>query len=245
MKVPLRVHIIPIGDDKLERIIKPPIEDKADRVYLISMEGQDLYRSMLEGAERVLKEYGKEVEIEYCDLTDYESILKVFASIIKKEQDQRHIIYLSISTGGNMAAAASITASMLFGGHPYFTKQDFSKNILSSPVPIPRLNFSPPERHLIRFLHEMAFFFIQHQVAEISKHECLQLMVKIHPDESLSHTSGDYNKLKFRYLDALEKLKYICIDPKPRGKVQITAEGHLILQLYQKYYGFTEHQILK
>ena len=36
MKYPQRVHIIPIGDDEVERIVIPAEIGKADRIYLIT-----------------------------------------------------------------------------------------------------------------------------------------------------------------------------------------------------------------
>jgi predicted transcriptional regulator len=242
MNIKLRVHIIPIGDDELERIIKPPLEGKADRVYFITMKGKDLYHATVNEAERLMKRDNKEVIIKYCDMADYESLLYILALIIKSEQDSHNELFLSVSTGGNMAAAAMITASMLFGGQPYFSKKNFTNNFIATPIPIPQYHISPPDPSLIRFIFEIDLYCQQNQLQNISKHECLQLMVKIQPNEPLSHTSGDYNKLKFRYLDSLQARHFIQIDSKPRGRVELTDDGRFVLHIFQKYYGIFERK---
>jgi hypothetical protein len=236
MKVPLRVHIIPIGDDDLDRILKPPIDGKADRIYLISMEGKNLFESTLLSAEQEFIQLGKQTMKKYCDLADYQSLLIILGEIIKVERDLHNNIYVSISTGGNMAAAAGMTATMIFGGIPYFAKKDFTKNIVTDLVPIPKFHFSPPKRSIIQFLFQLDNLLKVNNQENISKHECLEIMIKIHPREPLSNTSGDYNKLKFRYLDALEENKYISIGEKPRGKIQITEEGKFALKIFQNFY---------
>jgi len=70
----------------------------------------------------------------------------------------------------------------------------------------------------------------------LTKNDCLHIMTEIHPDEPLSNTSGDYNKLKYRYLDPLESLHYIQTDRQPRSQIQITEEGHFGWRVFRAYY---------
>jgi len=65
-------------------------------------------------------------------------------------------------------------------------------------------------------------------------------MEQLHPKEVFSKTSGDYNKLKFRYLDKLEERKYIKIERKPRGKVKISSEGEFALKIFSIFFGLSE-----
>ena len=47
MKYPQRVHIIPIGDDEVERIVIPAEIGKADRIYLITKKGKNLFADLV------------------------------------------------------------------------------------------------------------------------------------------------------------------------------------------------------
>jgi hypothetical protein len=61
-------------------------------------------------------------------------------------------------------------------------------------------------------------------------------MQQLNPDVRFSgKTSGDYNKLKFRYLDKLLERNYITIDPGTRGKVAITEEGKFATDIFSAY----------
>ena len=47
IEYPQRVHIIPIGDDEVERIVIPPEIGKADRIYLITKKGKNLFADLV------------------------------------------------------------------------------------------------------------------------------------------------------------------------------------------------------
>ncbi len=139
--------------------------------------------------------------------------------------------------------AAGMLSCILFDVEPYFLIKDFKKDkIPANPeiLPFPKYNIINPEKSLIKFLFSMKEEMKTNNTETISKGQCLTLMEHLHIDEVFSKTSGDYNKLKFRYLDKLEGRKYIKMEKKPRGKIKISLEGEFALKIFSIYYGFSE-----
>ena len=130
-------------------------------------------------------------------------------------------------------------ACVLFNAEPYFLKLHYpTMSVPPAPeiFPVPRLSFEPPKRNLILFLDQL----IKNSATKgITKNDCLKFMAILHPDEKLSNTSGDYNKLKYRYLDPLEKLHYIQMERSPRAQIQITEDGHFGWRIFRAFYQIT------
>jgi len=248
MEYPQRVHIIPIGDDDVDRIVIPAEIGKADRIYLITKKGKNLFANLVRNSKNEILAKGivkKDDLIEIrCNIFDFTELLQTFAKIIRKERVQmKNKVYFSLSTGGNLLSAAGMLSCVLFDAEPYFLIKDFKKGkIPTNPeiLPFPRYNIINPEKSLITFLFSMKELMKRGKTDMISKRQCLSLMEQLHPNEVFSKTSGDYNKLKFRYLDKLEERKYIEVENKPRGKIKITSDGEFALKIFSIYYGLSE-----
>ncbi|TXT67421.1 MAG: hypothetical protein BAJALOKI1v1_100034 [Promethearchaeota archaeon] len=246
MKTLLRVHIVPIGDDEVDRIVIPLEIGKADRVYMVTMnKEQNLYEHIVKEAKKRLLEQNivqaKEFFIARCDIFNFTELMKTFAKIVVK--NRQNLIYFSLSTGGNLLSAAGMLACLLFEVEPYFCKKDYEKNeIPFNPeiLPIPRYYIAHPKEALISFLSLMKKKMKKQNKNKVTKGECLEVMKKLHPNEEFSKTPGDYNKLKFRYLDKLEERNFIEIENKSRGKITITEDGEFGLQIFSVFYGLTD-----
>ncbi len=245
MKYSKRVHIIPIGDDEIDRIVIPAEIGKADRIYLVTKKGKNLFADLVKNSKNVIltnRIVRKEDLIEIqCDIFNFTELLQTFAKIIKTEvKEGKNKVFFSLSTGGNLMSAAGMLSCILFDAEPYFLVKDFKKNkIPVNPeiLPFPKYNVILPEKSLINFLYSMKEKMKMDEVEILSKRQCLYLMEQLHPNEVFSKTSGDYNKLKFRYLDKLEERKYIEIEKKPRGKIRITNDGEFALKIFSIYFG--------
>ena len=247
MKYPQRVHIIPIGDDDVDRIVIPTEIGKADRIYIITKKGKNLFADLVKSSKNeilakniVQKEDLIEIQ---CDIFNFTELLQIFAKIIRKERvEMKNKVFFSLSTGGNLLSAAGMLSCVLFDAEPYFLIKDFKRGrIPANPeiLPFPKYNIILPEKSLINFLLSMKKGIDSNIADSISKRQCLSLMEQLHPNEVFSKTSGDYNKLKFRYLDKLEERKYIEIENKPRGKIKISNDGEFALKIFSVYYGLS------
>ncbi|MHA1684396.1 MAG: HFX_2341 family transcriptional regulator domain-containing protein [Promethearchaeota archaeon] len=244
MKQSLRVHIIPVGDDIMERLFLPARMGRADKVYFITFSGDDIFGHVLEATrnrlikEKVLK---KEDIIEIrCDFYNFTELLSTYADLIRQEKDVGNQVFINLSTGGKLNGIAGMLACMLFNARPYFCKKDFVLNEIPEPpqiIEFPRYHIEPPSRELVQFLHVISKYMKSNRYHKISKGECLDLLKGYeHQFKDAKKSSGDYNKLKFRYLDKLRKHQYIIVEDKPRGHVLITEEGRFALEIFRIFY---------
>lgn len=232
-----RVYIIPVGDDDVDRIVIPAKHGKADRVYLVTMAENDLFQNIVQGAQSYLQKLKIEVIISTCNLENFHDFILQIARIIQTERSKKNIIHYSISSGGNLAAAAGMLVCQIFQIQPYFIKKDFSiGKILDTQLNIPLYHIAVPEKHLIEFLEDMQTAMKISTSTSLSKKDCLELMKHRHSEEHFTSSSGEYNKLKFRYLDKLVSYHFIALENKVRGKITITSEGQFALDFFAIYY---------
>lgn len=236
------MHIIPIGDDDVDRIVVPAEIGKADRIYLITKKGKNLFADLVKNSKNLLlskRIVQKDNLIEIrCDIFNFTELLEVFAKIIHEEKDLAgNHVFFSISTGGNLISAAGMLSCVLFGAEPYFLIKDFKRNkIPANPeiLEFPKFKVNYPDKILITFLRKMRNHMRKTKSSLISKRKCLELMEK-----KQKYLPGDYNKLKYTYLDKLIKSNYIEIEDKPQGKVKITSDGDFSLEIFSIFYGLT------
>ncbi len=244
MDDPLRVHIIPLGDDLVDRIVNPAKVRRPDRIYLINFRGKTRFENIRTEVKKRLIDQGvvspsELVEIE-CEFYNFTEVLQTYAKIIRDEQQKGNAVSFNVSTGGKLNSLAGMLACLLFGATPYFCKQDFERGIIPDPPEIlrfPKFHIEKPAAELIQFLLALQKRGGKQEAPKFTKGECLEVMQELNPEIPLSgKTSGDYNKLKFHYLDKLIELNYIKIDPGIRGKVAITEEGQFAVDIFSAYY---------
>lgn len=121
----LRVHIVVVGFE-IDRISLAAIQQKADRVYLISQKKNDQGQPYLEENKRILEENRIEVNVETIDdVRNITDILHKIREIIEKEKNNQ--IYINISSGSNLSAIAGTISSMMYNKYqitPYYVKPE-------------------------------------------------------------------------------------------------------------------------
>ncbi len=235
----LRVHVIPVGDDLIDRILAPAEFGNADKIYLITMEGRDLFAETFDKVKQQLVEKGiiktENLEERRCNLYDFVSLMALFARIIREEKSHNNQVLFNVSTGGKLVTHAAMLACLIFEATPYYCKVDYERKIV--PIP-PEILFFPqypvikPRQDVIQFLANIEGFMEVHDRDWISKKECLSLIDR--PDNEGDSTG--YKKLKYRYLDKLVEWKFVKYDPQPHGRVQVTKEGSMAIQIFSEYY---------
>ncbi len=244
MEYSKRVHIVPIGQDDIKRIVLPA--KSADKIYLITKSGKDQFKEKFDESKEELLSQGKEIEEVRCDFFNFNELMKTIAEIFHKEserssEDVKNQIFFNVSTGGKLLSIAGMISCMMFGGHPYYCKKDYENNIIPIPVEIlsfPNYRLESPSKELIHFLLEISKFMKSKNLSDISKTECLNELKKIsRKSEFTGKRSADYNKLRFNFLDKLEKRGLITINRQTRGKITINKEGEFALDFFSAYYG--------
>lgn len=122
----LRIHIAPIGFDPVQRITSPLIEQRADRVYLVSRSKQgDPASGIVRQVEAALAKYPSiEIKRVYAEIWDLFSCLEKYRDIFQSEKEGNHI-YVNVSTGSKVLAMAGMLSCMLWKGTPYYAKLDY------------------------------------------------------------------------------------------------------------------------
>jgi hypothetical protein len=127
MKTPLRVHICVVGFE-IDRISSAAIQEKADKVYLISQEENDMGRAYLEENEKKLKEKRVTVEKRFVNnISELPDLLNAIKKIIESE-DKDNLIFINISSGSTLSAIAGTISSMMYDSErkitPYYVKPE-------------------------------------------------------------------------------------------------------------------------
>ena len=122
----LRVHIAVVGFE-IERISTAAIQQKADRVYLISKKENDKgFPYLLENKKRLEGNDIEVIEEKINDIQNITDILHKIKEIIETEKN--NLIYINISCGSNLSAIAGTISSMMFGSGyhitPYYVKPE-------------------------------------------------------------------------------------------------------------------------
>jgi len=206
----LRVHIVPVGFEK-DRVIKPLIELKADKVYLIGYKDDIVGLPFLKKAEKRLASEKIKCEIKYCIRNDLFSLLSSFREIIYKEKGNN--IYINVSSGGTFPSIAGMISSMLFKENGdmetyYVEPQGYTnepkpgKQLKPESYGVKKITSIPsykaylPEPHLVKTLK-----YISTNPDGISKKELIQYVF----DEGIAKSQKYQDRKAHRKLSHIEK----------------------------------------
>ena len=138
---------------------------------------------------------------------------------------------------------------LLFNGNPYYCEpvryNSASKKIepltsgLKKIIPLPTFSIEKPSKELVTFLIEMEKQMQLSNRRDISKKECLEIYYLLNPEKNVNNhkKSGDFNALKFSFLEKLQKKEYILLENKPRGRISITHQGYQAMKYFSNFYG--------
>ena len=131
MRSNLRVHIAPVGFH-VNRVTEPIIQERADKVYLVTHHSHDRAAKYMEKIIRILrKEKLVSIEKVTTDIWDLFECLKCYKEIFQREGKTAHI-YINVSTGSKIATIAGTLACMIWKGTPYYSHIDYD-NIKKDP----------------------------------------------------------------------------------------------------------------
>lgn len=242
---PQRTHIIPVGNQEIERILQPLYDLRPEKIYLLTKSGVDVFsdkfvelKSKILAENIVSKENFKEIKVDYYNLTVF---MQLIAKICKEEYDLQNSIYYNLS-GGTMLSVAGTLACIYFGVTPYFEQYDYKakKIIKGAAFPkVPNLFFNRPNKKQTHFLYLLQKYQELEKISEIKKNICLQIINQNKLEKDLAEVvPNSYNKLSKRYLIPLEQKKYIKINPTKKKEVIITPDGVFVAKIFGAFYGF-------
>ncbi len=155
MRSSLRVHVVPIGFDN-QRVTTPILQSKADKVYLVSREADDIAAKYVEAIKKELKRFRVEIKEEFTDIWDLMACMEKFREIVIRERGNQ--LFFNVSTGSTLASIATMLTCMIWKCEPYYAKLKYSEKKpvdvqnqeVESVFPIPVYKIlSPKDRELL------------------------------------------------------------------------------------------------
>jgi hypothetical protein len=239
MHPPTRVHIIPVGNAPVDRVLKPTQFLKPERVYLLTKSGDDAFAEEYKEIKQKLAKTVSNPKVNIIEMTaDYynlEEFMSKISQICIKESQNKNEIWFNIS-GGTMISVVGTLAALYYGVKPYFQKFNYTTKMLEDGAlfpPIPHYSIIKPDEKLIRFLILMEKELKKLAAPRFPKRMCINLIKenKLEKDFEGSQTSI-YNKLNSRYLTPLEKWGFISSFKSTHSDIEITQEGYFAMHVF-------------
>lgn len=119
------MHVACVGFE-VNRVTQPIIDEKADRVYLITHSKDDRGLPYLGKILDMLEHY-KNIDVNKitANIWDLFEVLNSFKHILQKEVAAGSHVYVNVSTGSKVASIAGTLACMLWKGTPYYARINY------------------------------------------------------------------------------------------------------------------------
>lgn len=246
-----RIHVAAVGFE-VERVTQAILEDRADRVYLLTQAGEDAAGPFVEEVRRRLAARADlEVAVEATAIWDVFATLSTLRRIFETEKRlDRHAasvvpLRVNVSTGTKISAIAGTLACMLWHGEPYYVQVSRSwysgltpkvrpvNDVVRRVEPVSVYELRSPAPELVEVLEAL-----QRRGGTLRKRDLIRELGLDQPlpDEGprrLPSAQAQHSRLRHR-LDPLEgKWGFVAADPGgARGRVTLTDQGRLALTLF-------------
>jgi hypothetical protein len=244
-----RIHLAPVGFE-VERVVEPVVADRADRVYLVTRDGDDAARPFLEEVERRLAKarWPVEVALVPTPIWDVFGTLGVYRRIFESERrSDRNApdvvpIRVNVSTGTKITAIAGTLACMLWRGEPYYvqvSKAWYSSltprvrpvnDVVKSVDPVSVYELRAPSRELVEVIEAL-----EAAGGSLRKRDLIRALGLDRPtDRGRPPTAqAQHSRLRLRLGPLESKWGFVAADRAGgRGRVRLTPQGHLALTLF-------------
>jgi hypothetical protein len=256
MRIPKRIHIMPLGYEK-ERIIEPALQYDADRVILVdyepsSDESETVHRPDYHDEVRTaIRDADIEVVDISCDIFDLYSSLGMIAQLAAAFE--QHNVYVNLASGSKVTAIGGMLACMATGAIPYYVKAANYAGGEEDPVAwnvtdietLPKYHIQPPERQHIAILG----FIAQHEpvtkqdIIEFGTRENLPFIARYDTEGVQNPTRGYYRRLDSQIITPMVERSYIDVEEHSKYRyVSITESGANTLQAFR--YLWQEEDVL-
>lgn len=237
---------------EVERVTQAILEDRADRVYLLTQAGEDAAGPFVaEVRRRLAARADLEVTVEATAIWDVFATLATLRRIFETEKRlDRHAtsvvpLRVNVSTGTKISAIAGTLACMLWHGEPYYVQVSRSwysgltpkvrpvNDVVRRVEPVSVYELRSPAPRLVEVLEAL-----QRRGGTLRKRDLIRELGLDQPhaeDGSARRPSAQAQHSRLRHrLDPLEgKWGFVAADPGgARGRVTLTDQGRLALTLF-------------
>jgi len=156
--IPEIVHVILAGDE-VERAVCPFTRVPAGRIILIAGAGDSPYHDCTSRILAALKKKHIRVEKVVPESVDTAGLMKVTASVIKREKEEGNTVYVNMSAAGKKGAAVATLVGMALGAEVYYVPlQETEDSVTADPEHIellPPVEILLPDETETSILHEL------------------------------------------------------------------------------------------
>jgi len=127
-----QVHIVPMGAE-VERITEPAIKEGADRIILLEyIPPIDYPADLREQINSAFESASITVETRRVNLENLFEALNAFGSVISEHSDGKNTIFVNISSGNKIGAAAAVMACMESqSATPYYVQAESGTSMVA------------------------------------------------------------------------------------------------------------------
>jgi Domain of unknown function (DUF6293)/DUF6293 C-terminal winged helix domain len=247
-----RIHIAAVGFE-VERVTEPVLEDRADRVYLLTRSGEDAAAPFVaEVVRRLRRARGVEVRVEETAIWDVFQTLTTLRGIFERERRvDRHAagvvpLRVNVSTGTKISAIAGTLACMLWHGEPYYVQVARSwysghtptvqpvNDVVARIEPVSVYELRAPAPELVDVLEAL-----DRRGGSLRKRDLIRELRLDSPrpeDADLRTPSlqAQHSRLRHRLVPLETKWGFVAREAAGgRGRVTITPQGRLALTLFR------------
>jgi hypothetical protein len=118
----LRIHVAGQGYE-VQRIVRPALEMRADRVYLLTDPPKRELRAYHDRVLKRLREANVEARVRLCEVWDPNAVVGEMGRIAAEESGNH--VYVNLGTGPKTCAIGGSLAAMLWGFEAYYPSVDY------------------------------------------------------------------------------------------------------------------------
>ena len=244
-----RIHIAAVGFE-VERVTAPLLEERADRVYLITRSGEDAAAPFVAEVVRRLKAAPTpiDVRVERTEIWDVFGALALLRRLFEAEgRGDRHApgvvpIRVNVSTGTKITAIAGTLACMLWRGEAYYVQvartwySDRSpkvrpvNDVVRSVEPVSVYELRAPGSELVELLAAL-----DRRGGALRKRELIRELGLDRPghDGRAPTPQAQHSRLRTLLTPLEQRWGFVASDASgARGRVRLTDQGRLALRLF-------------
>lgn len=138
----LRVHVAGLGYE-VQRIVRPALDMRADRVYLLSDKPDAALRKYHDAVAKHLRGAKIETRLRECEVWDPNAVVGEMGRIAEAERGNH--VYVNLGTGPKTCAIGGSLAAMLWGLDAYYPRVDYGAADVELPQdkPVKETTFIP------------------------------------------------------------------------------------------------------
>jgi hypothetical protein len=234
----------------VERVVEPVLSDRADRVYLVTRDGEDAAAPFLAEVQRRLRaaRWPVEVRLVPTPIWDVFGALAVYRGIFAAEQraDRNAAgvvpIRVNVSTGTKITAIAGTLACMLWRGEPYYVQVSRAwysgltpkvrpvNDVVRSVDPVSVYELRAPTTELVEVLEAL-----DRAGGTLRKRDLIRALGLDRPADGgrAPSAQAQHSRLRLRLGPLETKWGFVSGDSTGgRGRVRLTPQGRLALTLF-------------